>query len=144
MCGRAKKRPCNSNLDGEIEVRIGQTKKMGNQFSVCAKGHSHRSKLESSVCQILQLRERAGEIKILQVEDHVYLTLAKISYVVDWRCEYVKSKEIFWVEAKGYGNDRWPMKKKLWKHYGPGALEIWMGSHEKPYLAETIVPHDKK
>lgn len=113
---------------------------MGNTPTVCALGHSHPSKLESSVCQILQLREKAGEIKILQVQDHIYLTLARIGYIPDFKCQYVKSGEIFWVEAKGYPNEKWPMKKKLWKFYGPGALEIWMGSYLKPVLTETIIP----
>lgn len=120
--------------------RKGQTEKMGNEPSVCVLGHSHRSKLESAVCQIIQLREKAGELKLLQVEDHIYLTLARIGYIPDFKCQYVATGEIFWVEAKGFPNDRWPMKKKLWKFYGPGILEIWMGSHTKPYLAETVIP----
>jgi hypothetical protein len=107
----------------------------------CALGHSHRSKLEGSVCQILQLRQKAGELKIVQVEDHVYLTRARIHYVPDFKCKDLASGEFFWVEAKGFANDRWPMKKKLWKFYGPGALEIWKGTHQRPMLDETIVPN---
>lgn len=117
----------------------GQDAKMGNERSTCALGHSHRSKLESAVCQILQLRQKAGELEIVQVEDHVYLTDARIGYVPDFKCRY-PSGEIFWVEAKGFENDRWPMKKKLWKFYGPGALEIWKGTWRKPTLVETVIP----
>lgn len=121
----------------------GQDLKFGNHRSTCAMGHSHRSQLESSVCQILQLREKAGEIRIIQVEDHIYLTLARIGYIPDFKCQYTKNEEYFWVEAKGYANDRWPMKKKLWRFYGPGALEIWMGKAKGPKLVETIIPEGK-
>ena len=117
-----------------------QNSKIGNTESLCALGHSHRSKLESSVCQILQLRAKAGEIEILQVEDHVYLSAARIGYIADFRCKYVKTDEVFLVEAKGYANDRWPLKKKLYKFYGEFPLEIWTGSYQNPQLTETIIP----
>lgn len=106
----------------------------------CALGHSHRSKLEGSVCQILQLRAKAGELEILQVEDHVYMTLARIGYIPDFKCRCLKTGRLFWVEAKGFPNDAWPTKKKLWRFYGPGVLEIWKGTHLRPYLDELIVP----
>lgn len=122
------------------QKRTGQEAKMGNRGGTCALGFSHRSQLEISVCQMLQLRERAGEIKIMQHEDHVYLTLARIGYIPDFRCQYLGTGETFWVEAKGFPNDRWPMKKKLWKFYGPGPLEIWRGSAARPFLDETIIP----
>lgn len=122
------------------KVKSGQDAKMGNARMTCALGHSHRSKLEGSVCQILQLRAKAGEIEILQVEDHIHLSAARIGYVADFKCKYVKTGEEFWVEAKGFANDRWPMKKKLYKFYGPGPLEIWVGSHLNPRLDEVIIP----
>jgi hypothetical protein len=118
----------------------GDTKRYGNKRQTCALGHSHRSKLESAVCQMLQLREKAGELKLLQAEDHVYLTEARIGYIPDFKCQDTKTGEIFWVEAKGFANDRWPILKKLWAHYGMGRLEIWQGSHVNPRLVETIVP----
>lgn len=127
--------------------RTGQQKKIGNTQSVCALGHSHRSKLEVSVCCILQLREKAGEITIDQVEDYLpicgppeHKCKRQITYIADFRCTDLKNKQSFWVEAKGFANDRWPMKKNLYRHYGPGPLEIWMGGHSAPYLAETIIP----
>lgn len=119
---------------------VGQEAKFGNEHSLCSLGHSHGSKLEGAVCQLIQLRERAGELKLLQVQDHVYLTLARIGYVPDFKCHDLRDGKDFWVEAKGYANDRWPIKKKLWKHYGPGKLEIWIGSHLRPVLDEVITP----
>ena len=118
--------------------------KYGNESSLCALGHSHRSRLESAVCQILQLRAKAGEIEILQVEDHIYLSEARIGYVADFRCRYMKTGQIFLVEAKGYPNDCWPMKKKLYKFYGEHPLEIWTGTYRNPQLSETIVPKKGK
>lgn len=124
--------------------KSGQDAKHGNLRMTCEMGHSHRSKLEGAVCQILQLREKAGEIEILQVEDHVYLTLARIHYIPDFKCRDMATGAAFHVEAKGFPNDRWPMKKKLWKFYGPNKLEIWTGSHLNPKLTETITPESNQ
>lgn len=120
--------------------RKGQEAKYGNKGGQCTRGHTHRSGLEISVCELLYKREIDGELKLLQCEDHIYLTLARIGYVPDFKCQDQRTGEIFWVEAKGFANDRWPMKKKLWKFYGPGRLEIWMGTASKPILTETIIP----
>lgn len=103
-------------------------------------GHSFGSKLEQSVYQLLKLRAASGELEILQTQDHVYLTKARIAYVPDFKCRDLKSGEFFWVEAKGFESPRWPTIKKLWKHYGLGKLEIWKGSHTRPYLDEIICP----
>lgn len=119
--------------------RSGQSKKIGNQ-KVSLDGYSFASKLEFAVYQILKLREKAGEIKILQVQDHVYLTLARIGYIPDFKCLDLKTSEEFHVEAKGFPNDRWAIKKKLWKFYGPNKLEIWTGSYTNPKLDEVIIP----
>lgn len=118
----------------------GQDAKMGNTRSLCALGHSHRSKLESSVCQIIQLREKAGELKLLQVEDHVHLTDAAILYIPDFKVQDIASGEVFWIEAKGFADQKWPLKKKLWKFYGPGNLEIWKGDYRRPVLDEVVTP----
>lgn len=123
-----------------MQNRIGQQKKMGNTPSVCARGHSHRSKLESAVCQMIHLMEAAGEVKLLQVEDHIYLTKARIGYIPDFKCQSLKSGEIYWIEAKGFQNDRWPTKKKLWKFYGPGPLHIYKGTYQRIYLDEVVTP----
>lgn len=112
---------------------------MGNTRMTCALGHSHRSKLEGAVCQILQLREKAGEIKVLQVEDHILIS-GWYRYVPDFRCELVATGEVFWVEAKGFANDRWPSTRRGWKHAGPGKLEVWKGDYKKPVLDEVIIP----
>lgn len=116
-----------------------QAEKHGNK-PIERDGHWFHSQLELSVYCILKERQKAGEIELLQCQDTIYLTLAKIKYMPDFKCRYVATGEIFWCEAKGFPNDRWPMKKKLWKFYGPGPLEIWMGTASRPFLKETIIP----
>jgi len=123
--------------------RSGQEAKMGNEH-VDLDGHSFGSKLEAEVYQILKLRKMAGEIAHIQVQDHVIICgppghrcKKKIEYVADFRCQNFDGTD-FHVEAKGYENDRWPMKKTLWKHYGPGKLEIYKGTYKNPVLVETI------
>lgn len=103
-------------------------------------GYSFASKLEASVYQILKLREKAKEIEILQTQDHIYLTQARIGYIPDFKCIFLDTNIPFWVEAKGFETDKWPIIKKLWRYYGPGVLEIWKGTHINPILIETISP----
>lgn len=109
--------------------------KYGNQ-----KSGGFSSKLEHAVYQILKLRERAGEIKILRTQENIQLTKAGIIYIPDFTCEYLPTGGPLFVEAKGFEGPRWPTIKKLWKHYGLGPLEIWKGSHLRPVLAQTIIP----
>lgn len=112
----------------------------GNSRAGCARGHSHRSKLEAAVCDVLLLREKAGELRLRQTEKHLLLSKAQIKYIADFECEAVPSGEVFYVEAKGFENDRWPIVKKLYRVYGPGRLEIWRGKRGRPFLDETIIP----
>ena len=112
--------------------------KYGNTRSTCQLGHSHRSKLESAVCQILMLRGKAQELELVQIEDTLYLSDARIKYIADFKCLDLKTQEFFWVEAKGFESPRWPIIQKLWSFYGPGKLEIWKGTHLCPCLEKTI------
>ena len=118
----------------------GGDERFGNKRMTCDLGHSHRSKLEGAVCAILQWREKAGELTIVQAEDHIYLSRARIHYIADFKCLDSKTQEFFWVEAKGFANDKWPIKLKLYRVYGPGRLEIWKGSHTRPVLDEVVTP----
>lgn len=114
--------------------------KFGNLTSLCQMGHSHRSKLESAVCAMIGLRQRAGEIELIQVEAHVHLTAARIAYVADFKCMDLKTGQLIYIEAKGLALPVFNIKKRLWKHYGPARLEIWGGTHTRPRLIETIDP----
>lgn len=123
-----------------MTFRFGSRNKFKNK-KVLTDGHSFGSKLESSVYTILKSRENAGEIEVLQCQDHVYLTDARILYIPDFKCVYKKNNEIFWVEAKGIETPEWRIKLRLWRHYGPGKLEIYKGTHIRPFLSETIIVH---
>lgn len=113
--------------------------KYGAVRTACSRGHSHRSKLESEVCGIISLREKAGELKLEQAEDHVRLTRAGIVYVADFRVTMADGSAR-WIEAKGMETDVWLLKKKLWRVYGPGTLEIWKAGRGGAVLVETIHP----
>lgn len=114
-----------------------------NNKKVECDGYSFASKLEASVYSILKNRENLGEIKIVQVQDHIYLSDARITYVPDFKCLDVKSGDNFWVEAKGFQGPRWPTIKKMWKVFGPGKLEIYRGNYKRPFLDKIIVPEAK-
>lgn len=100
------------------------------------------SKLETSVLFLLHLRERAKEIEIVKIQDSVYLTKARILYIADFKIKDLKTGELQWVEAKGYETDTWRIKRRLWKHYGPGPLHIYKGTHKNPKFFETIIPEE--
>jgi hypothetical protein len=120
-----------------MRISLYRGSKLKNLACHCREGHHHRSKLEASVCHLLHLRKRAGEFKEIKTEDKIYLSEARIKYSVDFRC-LLPTGEMRWIEAKGHPNDTWAMKRKLWKAYGPGILEVWRGTHLKPYLHEII------
>lgn len=102
-------------------------------------GYSFQSQLEREVYFILKMRQRVGELEILQVQDHVYLSSAEIEYIADFKCRDLENSEIFWVEAKGFEKPEWRIKLRLWRVYGPGKLEVWKGDHTRPFLHETVV-----
>lgn len=108
-----------------------------NSRKVNLDGYSFASKLEAAVYGMLKIREIQSQIKILQVQCHIYLTDARILYIADFKCEGPDKVE-FYVEAKGFETDVWRIKRRLWKHYGPGKLEIWGGTHKRPFLKETL------
>ena len=103
-------------------------------------GHSFASKLESALFTLLQLREKCGEIKEIQCQDHVYLTDARICYIPDFKFFDLQADTWVWAEAKGMQTPEWKIKKRLWKYYGPGKLEIYMGSYKNIKLDEILIP----
>lgn len=108
-------------------------------------GYSFASKGEAALFDFLKLRERAGEIKVLQNQDHVYLTEARILYIPDFKCQDLISGEVFWAEFKGFSDKKWPIKRRLWlAGYGPGKLEIYKANYRDGLiqirLVETLIP----
>ena len=98
------------------------------------------SKGEASLHQILSLREKAGEIKLIKCQQRVHLVCG-IYWKVDFQFYTTKKNRQVWAEFKGFEDARYLLIKKLWAcGFGPGELEVWKGSWQRPYLAEKIVP----
>jgi hypothetical protein len=102
----------------------------------------YASKLEAAVKRILDLRELAGEISDIK-RGAVELTCG-IKWNVDFNFIDNSTKKRVWCEAKGMETERYRICKKLWAGgFGPGDLEIWKGSWQKPCLVEVIKPSKK-
>lgn len=128
--------------------------KYGAKKTLCSLNHAHPSGLEASVCQILQLREKAGEIRNLKYQSTVHLGYG-IKWKVDWGFEYHVLAHTglgpCWVwspwfaEAKGAETRDYKLKLRMWKGgCGPAPLEIWRGTARRPMLTETIHPNPIK
>jgi hypothetical protein len=97
--------------------------KHGNQFTVCAGQHKHRSKAEARRCDHLRLLEMAGEIDSLQQQP-------RFNCVVDGRkiCAYVADFSYFDLttgktvieDVKGHKTQLYKLKKKLVEALFPG------------------------
>ena len=103
-------------------------------------GYSFASKLEASVYGLLKLRALAREIEIIQHQVKVFLSEAEIVYIPDFKCRYLRTGEVFFVEAKGFETADWKIKKKLWSKYGPAPLHVWSGTCHRPALQEILIP----
>lgn len=100
-------------------------------------GYTFDSGLERDV--YLMLKDSPDYTEV-QVKDHVYLTRARILLIADFKITELSGAER-WIEAKGFETPEWRIKRRLWKHYGPGPLEIWKRQGKKGLvLHETIIP----
>lgn len=90
------------------------------------------------------MREKAGEIKDIQCQDHVKIEIIPgwvVTCIPDFKFFCLQTKKNKWAEAKGFETDRWKhLVYPAWKHRGPGTLEIYKGSAKKLRLVETIGP----
>jgi len=102
-------------------MKIKRPSKFGNK-KIYIGVHKFDSKLEAKIYQELCLREKSGEIKILELQPKVYLTLAKILMKVDFLI--LDGKERVYIEAKGMATAVFQIKKRLWRYYGDGTLRI--------------------
>jgi len=104
-------------------------------------GRSFASKFEATLYDQLKEREENKEIGVLECQVSVYLTEAKILYKPDFRAFDNGLGVWVWFEAKGFETDVWRIKKRLWKCYGPGRLEIYKGSYKSgAKLVEVLSP----
>jgi predicted nuclease of restriction endonuclease-like RecB superfamily len=100
-------------------------------------GYSFQSKLEADCYLFLKNQE---DVEILQTQIQVHLTRAKILYKPDFKIQYKSTKEIVYVEAKGFQTASWRIKRRLWMFYGPAPLLIYQARGTRLILTETIIP----
>lgn len=97
------------------------------------------SKLENSVYHLLLLRMNEGEFTKIIKQKSIDLAFG-ITWKVDFSCERPDGTMLY-CEAKGMETPDYRLKVKMWAYgAGPGVLEIWKGSYQKPYLEKTIIP----
>lgn len=106
-------------------------------------GYSFQSKGEAKLFELLKLRELAGEISDIQVQDHVYLTRARILYIPDFKFFDHGLGDFSWAEFKGIELPQYRIKRRLWMHYGPGILTVWKENRQGLFVHETIKPKGK-
>lgn len=116
--------------------------------------NGHRSKLEAAVRQILDLRQRAGEISDIKCEQSVLLGTETVLNLrtgksrtrnIQWKVDFsfieVNTNTRVWCEAKGVETRLYRKQLRLWREgAGPGKLEIWKGDWRRPELVEVVIP----
>lgn len=105
---------------------------------VSHKGYSFASKAEASLYDFIKMRELAKECLLIKAQDSVYMTLARILYKPDFKIYDNHLKREVWEEMKGFETDVWRIKRRLWKHYGPGLLRVYKRTKSGPVLSEEI------
>jgi len=108
-------------------------------------GIAFGSKLEAAVYNILLIREKAGEIKNIKMQDAIILKEkcqecgdGPVSWKVDFSFIDSKSGEKIYCEAKGIETSDYKRRKRHWKKHPPAKLEIWKGAYNRPMLHEVI------
>jgi hypothetical protein len=121
--------------------------------SLCHYGFSHRSKLERAVCDMIWLREKAGELRHVGHERRLTLysqTEGKVTYVADFEVfplPYPQRVPVeggipptIFIEAKGVATAPWRRIVKAWKQVGVSPLEVYGGNYRRPKLLYTLDP----
>ena len=100
------------------------------------------SKAEAEYYFELKLRERAGQIKILEIQPAVYMTDARILYRADFLIEE-DGKRVY-IDVKGMQTRDFKLKFRLWVHYGQGTLRlVQQNRFGFANVAETTRPADQ-
>lgn len=109
----------------------GKTKHSVAKKTVCRNGHEHDSKRESARCDLLHLRQRAGEIHGLQSQPFYAFVIngARLKMAnghdggVTLDFSYVEAGALVAEDVKGRSKKAdsrdWPLRKALFKHLYP-------------------------
>ena len=107
-------------------------------------GRSFRSKAEAQMYLHLKALEQAGEIENIRCESRVTLLPGPRNMKVDYYADFVvfdkHHGQDIWVEVKGFETDKWKIKLKLWRHFGPGTLRLYKVGWNKLEMVEEIEP----
>jgi hypothetical protein len=102
------------------------------------------SKLERAVRQLLEIREKAGEIQNLRRQVTVVLQDGPRSQRIAWKVDFAwdnpKTGATEYAEAKGFETELYKIKLKLFRGNPAGRLEIWKGTWRDPRCVEVIEP----
>ncbi|MGH7198869.1 MAG: hypothetical protein ACREH5_09060 [Candidatus Omnitrophota bacterium] len=115
------------DLAKRLGIKLGGNK-MGAKRSRCAAGHYHPSKGEAAYCNHLHLRQRAREIKDLEVNPTIPLWKGR-RYKADFRYIETPFNRLVVEEFKGFETRDWVLVRKAWPEYGRGFLRQ---THQKP------------
>lgn len=94
------------------------------------------SQAEADFYEELKLYQEMKLLKIIKLQPKVYLTDAKILYKPDFLIE--ENGKMVYIDVKGMETQGFKIKKRLWKHYGPGILRILKRKGKSFYVSETI------
>jgi hypothetical protein len=89
--------------------------------------------------KVLELLELAHEVIVLALQEKIYLSDSKILYKPDFTVYDLKKNETFWIDYKGVSTASFQLKKRLWKSYGPGRLQIVEGPGLKYRVREEVI-----
>lgn len=108
-------------------------------------GKTFGSKAEAQGYLYLKALEQHGEIQNIRTQVKIELLPGarneRVDYYVDFVVYDVASKEDQYIEIKGFETDKWKMKLKLWRHFGPGKLKVYKVAWNSLGLAEEVIPH---
>lgn len=123
-----------------------QGKKRASKYNVTGKV----SRLEQAVGDMLYHQQKLGLISDLETQVRVNICCremttkcgcqGRIASVVDFVYLDHDSKKKVFVEVKGFVNERWSIKRRLWMNNGKGVLLVYGGSYKSPEIKETIEP----
>lgn len=105
--------------------------------------HPHPSGLEAEVCDILALRQKAGDIRNLKWQQTVELDYG-LRWKVDWSFEQSPDWHFRLAEAKGKEDATFKHKYRMYTQgCGKWPLEMWRGTWKRPYLDKIVFPKNK-
>jgi hypothetical protein len=118
--------------------------KYGAKQTLCAWAkHPHPSGLEASVCDLLALRQVAGDIRNLRWQ-HTHALAYGISWKIDWSFEQGPDWRLTFAEAKGKEDREFKVKFRMFKEgCGSGPIEFWKGTWRRPMLVGVYWPKEK-